>query len=1065
MILFRFMTLAVILFNLTVSAQVKTARNPIIFADVPDVSMIRIGDTYYMSSTTMHMSPGVPIMKSKDLVNWQVVSYAYDTLGNNDALNLNNDKNAYGRGSWASCIRYHNGTYYVSTFSSTTGKTYIWSTKDIEKGPWKEISFSPSFHDHTLFFDDDGRVYLIYGNKKLSLVELNADASGVKTGGINQVIIENSSAPSGSDSGLGEGSQLFKVNGKYYLFNITWPKGGMRTVVIHRADKITGPWEGRLAFQDKGVAQGGMVDTPDGRWFVYLFRDYGSVGRIPYIVPMKWEDGWPVIGIDGKVPDALNLPPSKGLIPGIVASDEFKRRKGEAALPLVWQWNHNPDNKLWSVTQRKGYLRLTTGRIDTIFVSAKNTLTQRTFGPECSGSTSIDVSNMKEGDFAGLALLQRKFGLVGVKFSDGTKSIVMVSAESGKPVEVQSVPLKQKTAYLKAECDFRDRANIADFYYSLDGKTWKPIGSQLKMEYTMPHFMGYRFGLFNYATRTPGGFVDFDYFHINDKIIKNACVPGIVATAQTVNDPRKYSSRTPLMGWASWNQFGVNIDENLIKKQADAMVSSGLAAAGFRYINIDDGFFNKRYANGNLRIDSVKFPKGMKHLVDYIHTKGLKAGFYSEAGENTCGSQYSGQPGGVGGGMYNHDQQDADLFFKTWGFDFLKVDYCGGLKQQLDEKTRYNEIRRAIDNTGRTDINFNVCRWQFPGTWVTTVANSWRMSHDINYVPGSKPKWKSILSIINLNKYLAPYASPGHYNDMDMLEVGRGMTAVEDKSHFSMWCILSSPLALGNDMTKMTEETKAILTNSEVIAVNQDTTGLQAHLISEKDSMQVWAKNLNGRQSKEFVVALLNQGITPATISVEWKDLNIVGKARVRDLWAHADLGTMDSMFSATVSGHGVSMIKVTAKKTKLKEVFEAEYSWVNNFNLTSYSVSVPDQAKHVADTSCSGGAKVTGIGNRADNYIEFRDIYARGAGNYTLILFYISGENRTATFTINGNETVLTNLNSGGWGKIAKTSLPAELQKGYNVVRISNTTGGVPEIDKIEIDLNKEYRQHPGHQ
>ena len=166
-------------------------------------------------------------------------------LGDVDALTLNNGKNAYGRGSWASCIRYHNGTFYVSTFSSTTGKTYICSTKDIEKGPWKEISFSPSFHDHTLFFDDDGRVYLIYGNKKLTLVELNADLSGVKTGGINQVIIENSSAPSGPESGLGEGSQLFKVNGKYYLFNITWPKGGMRTVVIHRADKITGPWEGK----------------------------------------------------------------------------------------------------------------------------------------------------------------------------------------------------------------------------------------------------------------------------------------------------------------------------------------------------------------------------------------------------------------------------------------------------------------------------------------------------------------------------------------------------------------------------------------------------------------------------------------------------------------------------------------------------------------------------------------------------------------------------------------------------------------------------------------------------
>jgi beta-xylosidase len=478
------------------------------------MSMIRADDAYYMSSTTMHMSPGVPIMKSKDLVNWQIVSYTYDVLDTIDALTLSNGKNAYGKGTWASSIRYHNGTYYVSTFAQTTGKTYVFSTKDIEKGPWKVSSFSPSFHDNTLFFDDDSRVYLIFGNKKLTLVELNADLSGVKPGGTNQVIIENASIPSGNDSGLGEGSQLFKINGKYYLFNITWPRGGMRTVVIHRADRITGPWEGRLAFQDLGVAQGGLVDTPDGRWFAYLFRDFGSVGRIPYLVPVKWEDGWPVLGVNGKVPDYLDLSASRGLIPGIVACDEFNRRKGEPALPLVWQWNHNPDNNLWSVTQRKGYLRLTTGRIDTLFVTARNTLTQRTFGPQCSGSTCIDISNMKEGDFSGLALLQRKFGQVGVRFKNGTKSIVMVNAQSGKPVEVQSVPLEQKKAYLKAECNFRDRTDIANFFYSLDGKSWTPIGTKLKMEYSMPHFMGYRFGLFNYSTITPGGFVDFDWFRV-----------------------------------------------------------------------------------------------------------------------------------------------------------------------------------------------------------------------------------------------------------------------------------------------------------------------------------------------------------------------------------------------------------------------------------------------------------------------------------------------------------------------------------------------------------------------
>ena len=494
------------------------AQNPVIFADCPDMSMLRVGDTYYMTSTTMHMSPGVPIMKSKDLINWKIVNYAYDTLANVDAMNLNNGKNAYGRGTWASCLRFHNGTYYVSTFSQTTGKTYIYSTKDIEKGPLNVISFRPSFHDNTLFFDDDGRNYLIYGAGKLRLVELKADLTGVIPE-TDRVLIENASAPAGPNINLGaEGSQLFKVKDKYYLFNITWPRGGMRTVVVHRADKITGPYEGKVAFQDLGLAQGGLIDTPDGKWYAYLFRDFGSVGRIPYLVPVKWEDGWPIIGVNGKVPESLDLPASKGLIPGIVAPDEFTRKRTDAALPLVWQWNHNPDNKLWSVSERKGYLRLTTGRIDTLFVMAKNTLTQRTIGPVCSGSTCIDVSNMKEGDFAGLALLQRKFGQVGVKYTNGAKTIVMVNGSASRPVEAQSVPLTQKTVYLKAECDFRDKTDIAYFFYSLDGKLWTPIGSQLKMEFSMPHFMGYRFGLFNYATKNPGGCVDFDYFHISDQI-------------------------------------------------------------------------------------------------------------------------------------------------------------------------------------------------------------------------------------------------------------------------------------------------------------------------------------------------------------------------------------------------------------------------------------------------------------------------------------------------------------------------------------------------------------------
>ena len=496
------------------------AKNPIIFADVPDISMIRVGDTYYMSSTTMHMSPGVPIMKSKDLVNWQLVNYAYDTLVSNNEMNLSNGKSTYGRGSWASSLRYYNGTYYVATFAATSGKTHIYTTKNIEKGPWKAISFSPVYHDNSLFFDDDGKVYLITGNKKLSLIELNEDLSGVKQGGINQVIIENSSKPSESVgvSGLGEGSQLFKVNGKYYLFNITWPRGGMRTVVMHRAYKITGPWEGRVALQDLGVAQGGLIDMPNGTWYAYLFRDFGSVGRIPYLVPLKWEDGWPVLGVNSKVAETLDLPANKSLIPGIVNSDEFTRKKGDLPIPLVWQWNHNPDNRLWSLTARKGYLRLATGRIDTSFLLARNSLTQRTFGPVCTGSTLLDVSNMKDGDFAGLALLQKNYGLVGVRVEGSKKAIVMINAGNGNAVEAETIPLNQNIVFFKAECNFNNKKDVADFFYSLDGKAWKSIGTQLKMSYTLPHFMGYRFALFNYATKNTGGYVDFDFFHINDSI-------------------------------------------------------------------------------------------------------------------------------------------------------------------------------------------------------------------------------------------------------------------------------------------------------------------------------------------------------------------------------------------------------------------------------------------------------------------------------------------------------------------------------------------------------------------
>jgi beta-xylosidase len=495
------------------------AQNPLIWADVPDPAVIRVDDTYYMSSTTMHMSPGLPIMRSKDLVKWDLVSYAYDRLADNDALDLQNGQDAYGEGSWASSLRYRDGTFYVSTFSASTGRTHVFSTENVESGAWRAVSFTPSLHDSSLFFDDDGRVYMVYGAGDIRLIELEADASGILPGGVDQVIVPGASLVAGNNVGLlAEGSQLRKVDGTYYLMNITWPSGGIRTAIIHRAQQITGPYEGRVALSDQGIAQGGLIDTPDGRWYAFLFQDSGSVGRVPQLVPVGWQNGWPVLGVDGRVPAVLDILVSGQGVSGIVTSDEFERSTGAAPLPLAWQWNHNPDNARWSLDALPGALRLTTGRVDPELVRARNTLTQRTFGPTSAATTVVDVSQMRNGDRAGLTVLQQRYGFVGVAMDGNAKTIAMVSAESGAPQTLAAVPLDQARVFLKVECDFRNRTDKAYFYYSLDGTSWTAIGQRLQMSYTLPHFMGYRFGLFNFATVEAGGSVDFDYLHLSKEI-------------------------------------------------------------------------------------------------------------------------------------------------------------------------------------------------------------------------------------------------------------------------------------------------------------------------------------------------------------------------------------------------------------------------------------------------------------------------------------------------------------------------------------------------------------------
>jgi beta-xylosidase len=497
--------------------KVDSARNPIIWADFPDPSVIRVGDTYYMSNTTMHMCPGLPIMKSKDLVNWEMVGYAYQKLEDNDETTLKNGKNMYGKGSWASSLRYHNGTYYATTFALNTGKTYIFKTTDIESGKWEETAFKPLLYDGSLFFDDDGHIYKMCEAGDIRLVELNADLSGVKQGGFDKIVIKDATALVGKDIIVtAEGAHLHKINGKYYLFLIAWPKNGMRTQLVFRADKITGPYEGRIFLHDQGVAEGCLIDTPDDNWYAMLFQDNGSVGRTPFLIPVKWADGWPVAANNGKVPQKLNIPVANTPIPASIASDEFN--ESISGLGFRWQWNHNPDNRYWSLSKRPGFFRLTTGRVDNNFEQVRNMLTQRTFGPFCSGIVAVDLSNMKDGDIAGLAALQKQYGIVGVKKDGKAKSVVMVSAESGSAIELANIPLTQEKVYLKIDFDFVKRTDKAYFYYSLDDKQWSKIGKPLQMSYSLAHFVGYRFALFNYSTKAAGGFVDFDFFRISDNI-------------------------------------------------------------------------------------------------------------------------------------------------------------------------------------------------------------------------------------------------------------------------------------------------------------------------------------------------------------------------------------------------------------------------------------------------------------------------------------------------------------------------------------------------------------------
>lgn len=988
-----------------------TFNNPLIYSDVPDIDMIRVGSTYYMVSTTMHLSPGVPVMKSTDLVNWETVNYVYDRLDDKDEMNLRNGKSMYGQGQWASSIVYHNGIYYVGFNSNTTGQAYIFQTDDIEHGSWKRTELKAYMHDMAIFFDGD-TPYVVYGGKNIQYRELNADLSGIKEDGKSGTLFTDDTQNPIVNC---EGTHVLKKDGYYYVFNIVWPNGGVRQEICHRSKTFPGTaadWEKKVIlnanFENNGtragVAQGGIIDTVDGDWYGYLFQDHGAVGRVPVLTNCEFKDGWPMLGKngDGKTVElSMDMPLESSGEKSLTKSDEFYNdaehrvfeeaanseeaeaetpeetgetgkkatptvgkgivelfengdlstgttkgwgvmeqaeidvasvnakklpeeaeveavedeedsenyclwvknrrtcaggamqdvsgklevgkeytfkgklkyvdgpdtktfrleiqngpnykwrdnivqftakkgewtefeatytipekvkcgnedcefvpdqnyifmetpwtndadrdahkdqhlmdyylddfsmttedgtivengdmeegtqgwskyehkagtgdvtveetedahtgdkalkatnrgktndglgqvfknvfipgytyeftawvkqdqvdshkiamtlrkgrdekfetiasadvKKGEwtkltgtykisedddtsedtlffetewksendtkesdlidiyvddvsivekaretkadkakvgeddyygSDLDLAWQWNHNPDNTNWSLTDRNGWLRLTTGKRCESILEARNTLTQRTFGPTCSGSTKLDLSHMKVGDVAGLAAFSFNYSYIAAKkTNDGTK-LVMVDAthndanKADKPQEIASVDCPSNVVYLKDDYDFAGGDKVS-FFYSFDGKEWKQLGNTVRTSYELNHFMGSRFALFNYATMSKGGYVDFDYFRVSDTITGTEGTQNDMSAALSFKD-------SEISGVVN-NETEAVLKLGKIEKGSHNSLKASFSIPDI--MSVDDVEFNKEAINGTA---SYKFSK------------------------------------------------------------------------------------------------------------------------------------------------------------------------------------------------------------------------------------------------------------------------------------------------------------------------------------------------------------------------------------------------------------------------------------------------------------------------
>ena len=507
-----------------------TYTNPLFYDEFSDPDIIRVGDDYYLVGTTMHSMPGLPVLHSKDLVNWDFVSYAVDKLDLGPAYRLEDGQNIYGQGIWAPSFRYHDGTYYI--FSNVNHATTQLFTAKSPKGPWTRTPMKKSLHDLSVLFDDDGKVYVVWGYQEIHLAELDSTLTDIVPG-TEQVIIPR-------DAGMGEGSHFYKWGDTYWILSAEW--NGMRMAAA-RAKSPRGPYEVNRAIsvdEDFGqvqgyreggdtppfritppdpskhgwgsMHQGGVLQTQTGEWWGWSMYDSNSVGRLTALSPITWKDGWPYFGLPGnltrtpRVWTKPNLPKDTPHAPYERSSDF-----SEKTLKPVWQWNHVPVDTKWSLSERPGYLRLhalpATGLLD-----AKNTLTQRVMGPRSSATVALDVSGLKAGDVTGLSLFNRPYGWIGIEKTAGGLSVTRFDEQTQTPVRET---IRATRVWLRADCDFLTETH--SFSWSTDGKTFHKLGAPFVTPYQLKTFQGVRYGVFAFNTAGhEGGVADIDSVTVHE---------------------------------------------------------------------------------------------------------------------------------------------------------------------------------------------------------------------------------------------------------------------------------------------------------------------------------------------------------------------------------------------------------------------------------------------------------------------------------------------------------------------------------------------------------------------